>query len=262
MDFFFDLTYCTWETLKQIVSFFDAYIRPIFFFIATTLAIHLGFLKIGSKVLATYSFGSASKFSTSQIISITFKNKKDKPISILSIYAVISKKYKLNLLTNDPPIILKGLEAVSIAIPQYSKAIIGESELSHEHIHDIQIYISSGDGVIKCKGMESNDNELPGLTNATRITNSFAGVCFNENTAFILEYVYNDKQHTAFIDKSGLIGNQWIFSINKIDSFENEDSIKNFLHETGLDQIFSNYICYKVTGAMIANFELMFKKQN
>ena len=82
--------------------------------------------KIYHKVYVSFTVGHY-KLSATRIESLVLSNLKDKPLPIFSIYAVIDRDISIQVQKFDPPLILKGLESLSIKTDPVSAYYIGSN---------------------------------------------------------------------------------------------------------------------------------------
>lgn len=247
-----------WYALVQIFDFLNTYFRPILLITGTGFGIYFSLQKVGTKIAAEYKV-SKSRFCAQHISNIVLSNKKDKTISIWSIHAVFDKDFKLELDKFDPPKILKAYETVSLLLPKYSSlGINGDNFIPDYFRGNVSLYIDTGDKFIKCKE-EIKKDFLNFYTPINRNSYKFNGHVFDESVAFILNYFYSDKSYTAFICKSGFIGNEWQFGLNHLGDNEiTEITIEWFVKQYGFDKLFTNYLCFKVN---YPETTLAFKKE-
>jgi len=170
----------------------------------------------------------------------------------------LKKDQQLELKKFDPPLILKPYETVSISFSKYSALYLGSDIVLPEFMFShMKLYVDIGNKLVECLE-ERRQNSLECFSQITKSTIEFNGHVFNESVGYILCYFYDEKPHVAFIDKSGLIGNEWDFACNHLGKKNaSVDDVKEFLNVGGLGTIFSNYLCFKVA---YPKTELVFKK--
>jgi len=215
---------------------------------ASAFAIYFAFQKIGNSVSASYEV-SMELFSAEYISKVILSNKKDKTISVWSMHAVVNKDMQLELNKFDPPLILKAYETIAISLPKYSELYLGNDKFLPEFMtNDIRLHIDIGDKLLACKDEKKKPDTLKYFSQIGKRGVYFNGHIYNDHVIHILCYYYDEKPHTAFIDKSGIIGNEWGFSYNNIGKADaSSDDVREFLENSGLSDIFTNYLCYKVT---------------
>lgn len=175
---------------------------------------------------------------------MVFSNKKDKPVNIYAVYAVFNDGLWLELERCTPPRILKPYESMALTMKPYSKLRVDNAEYKPE-FSNATIYIESDDIFIKCESMYR-----PQLSNNHKKISiyrySYNDFIYDETVAFILVYVLDKSLKTAFITKTGYIGNEWDFSPNHLRGAATEVNIKSMIHSHGFDSAFSSYVLYRV----------------
>ncbi|GAB5479937.1 MAG: hypothetical protein Marn2KO_34040 [Marinobacter nauticus] len=232
------------SVIESFVAFANEIFRPFLLISSSAFAVYFACKKIGHKVLAQYSVGG-DIFTPFQIKEVVFSNKKDKPVSIYSIYAVFEKDLWIELEKFSPPATIKPFESASFKIEPYSYLSVSSDDFEPDYMK-ARIYIESDDHVIECKSL--NRPEL--INEQKRVSKNkcqFAGFTYNENLSHIILHVMNGKKRCAFIDKSGYIGNEWGFSPNHLGEPPSKENIVRMLRLSGLDKAFESYIVYKVS---------------
>lgn len=232
--------------IDEFIKYIDFYIRPLFFLLGTMLAIYLGWQKIGNKVSAQTKI-SMNPFHNQWISSLIIKNEKDKSLNIYAIYGVFHNDYKLTLDNYDTPKILKPYESITISLPSYSfLEVNGDNFFPQFSRSDFSIYIDTGHSFIKCKTTEYK-NLLNQFELITKNVFDYNNHVYTEDVAFILSYHYQEKIYTAFIQKSGYIGNEWNFTPKHVgNSSITEHSIKNMLLLYNFESVFTHYKLIRV----------------
>ena len=233
------------EFVNETIQFLNFYFRPLLICFASAFAIYFACLKIGNKVTARYEVSNGIFFEE-YISKIVLANKKDKPVSIWSIHVVFEKDLQLELDKFNPPLVLKPFETTGISLTKYSELHIGSDTFMPRYIHrDIKLYADIGDSLLEL-GSEVRKNSLSVFSEIAKSTRLFNGHVYNSDVAYFLCYYYDDSEHTAFIDKSGIIGNEWGFRYNNIGkSNPTPKEVEKFLVDAGLSEIFTNYFCVK-----------------
>ena len=232
------------SVIESFVAFANEIFRPFLLIASSIFAVYFAFKKIGNKVLAQYSVGG-DVFTPFQIKEVVFSNKKDKPVSIYSIYAVFEKDLWIELAKFSPPATIKPFESASFKIEPYSYLSVSSDDFEPDYMN-AKIYIESDDHVIECKSL--NRPQL--INEQKRVSKNkcqFAGFTYDENLSYIILHVINGEKRFAFIDKSGYIGNEWGFSPNHLGGPPNKEDIVRMLRISGLDKAFESYIVYKVS---------------
>ncbi|RBW44592.1 hypothetical protein DS885_11040 [Psychromonas sp. B3M02] len=190
------------------IAFSNSYFRPILILISSVFAIFFASKKIGNNITVNYSI-SYEGFSAGSIKELVLSNKKDKPVSIFSIYALFENDLALEVKKLSPPVILKPYETVSIFPDKYSELSVDGDEFN-DMLNNIKFVIDSADGLIPCKKSIKKES-MSHYRTITKNTYLYNGFVYNESVRFILDYVFEGDKKTAFITKSGYIGNEWGF---------------------------------------------------
>lgn len=225
------------------ITFSNEYFRPIILMVSSGFGLYFTYKKIGSKVTAQYSFGG-ERFTPIHIREVVLSNKKDKPVNIYSMHAVFQNDLRLELGKYSPPKILKPYESLSLSMNPYSCLNIGSNKYEPDFM-TAEIHIESDDKVIKCESR--HHPEL--LGNHTPISVHICthnGFVYDENLAYIIDYVLDNCLKTAFIHKSGYIGNEWELSPRSIGKNATDQTVLGMITTYELDKIFSSYVVYKV----------------
>lgn len=227
------------------ITFSNSYFRPILILISSAFALYFSFKKIGNNISVNYSI-SYQTFSAGSIKELVLSNNKDKPVSIFGIYALFENDLALEVKKFSPPIILKPYETIAIFPDKYSNLTVDGDEF-HDMFHNVKFIVDSTNGVIHCnRNIKSNlINQYRTITKNTYLYNNFV---YDESVSFILDYFFEGDKKTAFISKSGYIGNEWGFSPNHLGGAEKvtKDEIINMLEQSGLASIMSNYVLSEV----------------
>ena len=218
------------------------------------LSCYLAWKKISNKILISYTTYH-SRTSATRIGNIVLSNIKDKPVPIFAIYATINRHISLKIEEFNPPLILKGLESLSVETTPVSNYYIGmdEYEPSFMMPEKVELYVISVGRIIKCKLINShsidsfrNFSHYSMASSSTRKLNGFA---YNNNVLYAIIYYFEGKQKTAFVEEGGFIGNEWDLHYNMIpkEQLLSADGIVDFLIHCQYDKIFTNYkvICLK-----------------
>ncbi|MGH2420774.1 hypothetical protein EJ576_05490 [Pseudomonas sp. C 49-2] len=209
---------------------------------------YLAWKKINNKILVSFSTYH-SRTSATRIGNVVFSNLKDKPVPIFSVYAIIDRHISIKVEEFNPPIILKGLESLSIETSPVSNYYIGadEYEPSFMSPQKIELYVTSIGRPIKCKLTNSHSiesyHEFKHYSVATASTRKLNGFAYNDNVLYAIIYNFEGKLRTAFVEQGGFIGNEWGFYYNMIPEKQMESTcgIIEFLKHCKYDEIFTNY---------------------
>ena len=231
------------EYIDSFIKFSNDYFRPLLILITSSFAIYFAIKKLGNSVSVQYSI-KHERFSAPRIDEVVLSNNKDKAVSIYSIYAVFNKDLLLELKRFSPPEILKPNETIGIFTGEYSSLSIDGDEISLK-LEEAEIFLESKHKNIKCTSIV-HENLLQRYRHITKHTCIFNGFVYDETVAYIMSYVINNENKTAFIHFSGYIGNEWEFSYNHLGEEPSVRVILNFINEGGLEDIFTNYQIFEV----------------
>ena len=226
-----------------IITFSNEFFRPFLLLVSSIFAIYFAYKKIGNKVTAQYSFGSAN-FTPAHIREVVLSNKKDKPVNIYAVHAVFHNDLWLELDKYSPPKVLKPYESLSLSMNPYSFLSVGSDKYEPDFIN-AEIYIESDDKVIKCES-RYRPELLDKYSKVSVNRCSYNGFVYDETVAYILVYVLDNCLKTAFIHKSGYIGNEWELSPNHLGQNATEQNVLGMIKAHKFDQIFSSHVVYKV----------------
>ena len=242
----------------ELLDILNVHFKPIVVLIGSIFTLYFAIQKIGNKVVARYEV-STQFFSAEYISKVVLTNKKDKTISIWSIYAVFENELQVELKKFDPPIVLKSYETTSLSMPKYTELTINDDKFEPNYISGkVSLFLNIGNQLIECKKDKWKGSEPPYTKLSTR-THDFNGHVYNENLKYILIYNYNGNSHTAFIDKGGMICNEWDFSPNGLARNNiNPEAIKQMLLKYGFHEMFTSYACLEVEYPRI---KFLFKKE-
>lgn len=216
--------------------------------IALPFSIYFAWKKINHKILAYITVGH-DRLSATRISNIVLSNLKDKPVPIFSIYAIIDRDISVEVEKFDPPLILKGLESLSINTSPVSSYFIGAENYEPRFMppQELELYLVSTGKPIKCKistppSIQSL-KELSKYSMATARTKRFNGFVYNESLAYAIIYHTEGQHKTAFIERSGFICKEWQYQYNMIpaEKMRNADGVREFIRHCGYDKIFTNY---------------------
>ena len=232
--------------MNEIIEHINYYFRPILVVVGALVGLLLASKKLGYKISFRYTY-SVGHFTEKYISNVVLTNHKDKNIGIWAIYAVLDKDLVLKLSEFDPPLNLKPYETMGIVLPKYSSLYIGADKYEPKFYSEMmEILVDVGDKNVKCEAIEKIDNTSC-YKKIQKSIDKFDGHVLNHNVAYIMQYELQGKIRTAFISKSGMIGNEWDFPHIRIENEEvNPKTIKNVLTEFELNQIYSSIICYSV----------------
>lgn len=236
------------EYLSIIWCWIDQQFKPVVTILASIssiFAIFFAWRKIGHKVNVTYTI-TLGGLSHTRINNMVFQNKKDKPLSIYKVVAIFDKSYYLEIHKCSPPLILKPYESIIIETEKYSYLSVGQDRYYPE-FSEAEIYIESDNKVIKCRAKPHKTLAFDYIK-ISKTINMLNGVVYTDNVAYILVYIVNNVDKTAFLYDSGIILHEWDFHFNAIklsgEKLEADD-IFQFL-ETHYSRIIDCYSLYKM----------------
>lgn len=213
--------------------YIDSFLRITPGIILLPLTLFLGWKKIGHKVQISYST-LHERLTATRLSDIVITNLKDKPLTVHEIYAVVDRHIILSVHKPHPPLVIKGLESLAVNTDPVSNYYLNEEqyELNPYSAKLFEIYISTHNGIIKCKTANPPSLEyhkkFEGYAVATRNTQNFNGIIYNENAAYAIIYKYEGVTKTAIVDIGGLILTNWPFLPNALSSHDikSEQSVK------------------------------------
>ncbi len=103
--------------------------------------------------------------------------------------------------------------------------------------------------MIKCKSYKKNLIGGQDFKQIAKITNSFNGVVHAGRHPYVLTYIINGELKTTFINKSGILEDDWEFPFNGINlqgQELDESLINNFLIQQGYSEVMTNYSILKL----------------
>lgn len=227
-----------WDLVKEVTISLPGIILTIF-------SIYFAHQKVGKKVLVSFSVYS-ELLTAKRINPIILMNKKNKPVTIFSIQAVINKDIVVEIEKFKPSLILKPLESLHIETTPCSN--IGLKDQAWEPTYPagkVDVYLITNHGKIKCKIISSPEvkkfREFQRYRTAIKSTTRFNGKVYNKKAKYALVYLYQGTQHTAFVMNSGFITGDWAFAYNTISKqcLSNKELLKQHLISQGYDKLFT-----------------------
>ena len=215
--------------------------------IALPFSIYLNWTKIGHNVLASYTW-KFDLFTASGISSVTIVNQKDRPLTILGIYAIVGDLL-FTLEDFKTPLIVKGMESTTIVMESVSIYYLGSDVFTWNETGNggakTTILIGTPRKIIRC----ASYNHLEGFQIAynlnlimiSKFKKTFNGVTYNNNAIYAVIYTYSGKQTTALIHKSGFIN--WNLKPNALTypDLVNADAVRKAILSSGLDILISPF---------------------
>ena len=212
-------------------------------------SLYFAYQKILNKVLVTYSIVSAGVTET-RISEISLINKKNKPLTIFSIQAVINKDVIIEVESFKPAIILKPLESMHIDTSPFSSLRMGTDHYKAEYMRPnlVDIYLVTEKKKIKCEVINppslSSHFDFNHFKQAVKETRTYNGKVFNDSVKYAIVYNYASEECTAFVGASGHISEDWGFKYNGIaeSSMGSKEDVMKYLVAIGYDKIFDGII--------------------
>ena len=205
--------------------------------------------KIGNRVLVTYSINS-SIFTENRITNITLINKKNKPVTVFSIQVVINEDIVIEVEKFQPAIIIRPLEHAYIETTPFSSLHIDGCRFKEDYLSpkNLKMYLITDKGKLQCLIIPSPDLsthfDFKHYRNTVKSTRSYNGKVYNDKAKYVIIYRRNSEQHTAFVDETGFIGEEWGYSYNKIPSAYmcTKEKAREFLDINGYSKLFQALI--------------------
>ncbi|MDN3487427.1 hypothetical protein QL989_18980 [Pseudoalteromonas sp. APC 3224] len=195
---------------QSILCIIDKYLKPVFFLLATSLTIHLGYKKISNDVRVNFALNDpSSSYLPAQITSLVLMNQKDKPVSIQEILVQFPDSRAMVLKKYNSPLILGPLSSEKIEVPQYSKIFIGGDKNYEPDFENSVIKLQTPSVYISCTFPKFKD-KLIGASIGRKIRR-FSGHVYNDEVKYALKYKYNKKTLVAFILHNSQFCNEWNF---------------------------------------------------
>ncbi|MGK0270845.1 MAG: hypothetical protein ACI88H_001495 [Cocleimonas sp.] len=230
------------ETIKTILASAPGIILVGF-------SLYFAYQKILNKILVTYSIVSEGVTET-RISEISLINKKNKPVTIFSIQAVINKDIIVEVESFKPALILKPLESVHIDTLPFSSLHLGADHYKAEYMtpNQVDIFLITDSKKIKCELIDSprlsSHFDFKHFKQATKKTRTYNGKVFNDSVKYAIVYNYGSEERTAFVGISGHISEDWGFRYNSIEksSMGNKEDVRKYLVAIGYDKIFDGLV--------------------
>lgn len=191
--------------LENIITFLKVLPGLAMFPISIVLALR----KFGHAAEVTYSI-STKLFSVEHINWLLIRNLKDKPLEIQSIYAVLDKDIRVELLQNTPPVVVKSLEFQEFTLEPVSHYHLRGWDVTHlDFDAPLEIFIVTANKVIKCKSVRSALHQqyahFGDIASARPIRNRYKGRLYTADTAYAIDFECNGEEGMSFIKTSGMV---------------------------------------------------------
>lgn len=212
-------------------------------------SLYFAYQKIQDKILVTYSIVSEG-VSETRISEMSLINKKNKPVTIFSIQAVINKDIVVEVESFKSALILKPLESIHIDTSPFSSLRLGFDQYEAEYMapNQVDIFLITENKKIKCELINSPSLssyfDFKHYKKATKETRTYNGKVFNDSVKYAIVYNYNSEERTAFVGKSGHISEDWGFKYNAVEesSMGSKEDVRSYLVAIGYDKIFDGLI--------------------
>jgi hypothetical protein len=209
--------------------------------LATAFALYFAYRRVFYKVLVTYSFGGGV-ISADGITSLTLVNRKDRPLTIFSIHAVLGNRNVIEIESFSPPLILKPLEAIEIRPRPFSAYMMGNDEYNpaYDEWNGATIWLALESRFLKCKPISSPTTtrmrHFRRLKFITKVTKQMNGVVYKLDSRYAISYGTGDDTKTAIVTKGGIITGDWGFAPNHLRETDlaSEATVKAALEASGL----------------------------
>lgn len=214
--------------------------------IALPFTLYFAWTKIGFRVVVQPTW-SGRRHAASGISRLTLINMKDRSLAIFHTHAVFEGTV-IPLKDFDPPLILKGYEAVNVEIPEVSNYYLGNQPFEWNagvDLNGVDIFLSTASRMVKCKhGSPPSHIGFARRKNSAlviRHTNSFNGRVYNENIRYAIGYRLDGAEQTSFIDKSGFIDWQFVPNSLRMEDLVSEAAVRNVLDANSMSRIIGRY---------------------
>lgn len=191
--------------LEQIITFLKVLPGLAMF----PLSYVLGMRKIGQSAEVTYTI-SKTLFTTTHINWLLVRNRKDKPLEIQSIHAVIDKDIRVELIKHSPPIVIKSLESQEFHFEGVSHYHLTGYDIERiDFTRPIEIYIITSNSVIKCPAVRPAPHlELSyfgDLHAAYPIRNHHRGRLYDSTALYAIDFHDGSADRTSILLESGIV---------------------------------------------------------
>jgi len=163
----------------------------------------------------------------SHISWISIANLKEKPLVIYQIVAAFKDtKSFVSLVEFDPPVTIKGLEASSFDLPEYS-SLETSSDPFATLLPKFELHIVTESSVVKCRHAKNEQSLLlkkfKGHEQIGKFTQRHNGKIYTEDALYAIDHTYKEKAGTSFILKGGMICDEWPFRENRLTQAQMKD---------------------------------------
>lgn len=216
-------------------------------------SLYFFWIRTGNKISA-YITQTHSRTSAPYISNVVLRNHREKQVAIHNVIAVIDKDISIVIDKFDPPIILEPLGLLSIKINEVSYYLLdGEKYEPHFYTsNNIDIKVTTNDKVLDCIAVRPpsyiTSEKVGEYRTALVIRESFNDKVYSEDVIYALVWSYNEKTHTAFIDRFGFISDSWPLGFNAIDTtyLKSPEILQEYLKRTEVGKLLHGVQIYEL----------------
>lgn len=216
--------------------------------VALPFTLYLSWKKIGYDIRAQIVW-SVGPLVAPGISSVTLCNMKDRSIVVFDMHAAQDGKSFL-LAEFSPPLILKALEATTIAIQPVSARYLGAEKIDWswplDSRNDLSILLSTNGRTLMCGNLNAESRlgyaHKKGLRLVVNTTRRFNGEIYDDRARYALTYTEKNGQKTAFIDVAGII--YWGLSPNGLaaSDLSSAESVAEALDRSHLSVVIAPFV--------------------
>ena len=196
--------------IPDLISFVDEVIRPIALFIATGIAIYVGYLKFRKPNIRCTANASSilGSFYPPYVSSVSLENNNDINIFIYDVFVKFPSYDPVLIEHFEEPTILKALDSIKLNLSPVSSYNRIPDDVVEDKIHEVRIMLGTNKGFVECKW---RDYKAPPHIKPMR--QSIGGKVYGENTRYIMKFkrLDMDEPEVALISKEGLIEDSFPF---------------------------------------------------
>lgn len=217
--------------LDQIISGLEAFVIAAPGVILTGFSLYFAYQRIGNKVEVNFRI-LKENLSAVRISKLNLINRKNKPLTIFSIEAVLNNDIVIELEKFSPPLILKGLESIQVEASPYSCLDIDGDVYKPDLFRnkDIDIYLIIGSKKVKCEVVRppelTSHFDFSHYRRASKSIFKYNGTVYDDSAVYALLYKKNGESRTAFILSNGRIVGDWNCPLNMLPEGSLESTVK------------------------------------
>lgn len=220
-----------WEGLSKLLG-------PIPGVVVTLFSLYFAYRRVTHRVLVSFAVG-ANKLTASGIVELTLVNRRDRPVLIFSVYAVVDGRVLLEVEQFSPPLVMKPLECVQIRPKPFSAYYLDGDEYDAllRPTQRVEVYLGLEHRVVRCKVMTPANllvhKRFKELRQTSKVTKVFNQTVYGTSLLYAVVYEIDAIQKTAFITPKGLIVGDWIYPTNCLPelAIANEGAVQKALAE-------------------------------